>query len=175
MLPTRQRIAVDMDGVLADVYAQFLRMHEEDTGQQLSRDNIKGLLEEEAFPLHNEHVNRPGFFRTAPVMQDAPRVLELLNREYEVFIVSAAMEYPNSLKEKHDWLNAYFPFITWQQMVLCGSKSIICADIMIDDHFKNLDTFQGKTLLFTQPHNQDAPNKRHRRVGNWQEIAEILL
>ncbi|WP_114749391.1 5' nucleotidase, NT5C type [Pleomorphovibrio marinus] len=175
MLSTKQRIAVDMDGVLADVYAQFLRMHEEDTGQKLSREQVKGLLEEEAFPLHDEHVNRPGFFRTAPVMQEAPKVLELLNTHFEVFIVSAAMEYPNSLKEKHDWLNAFFPFITWQQMVLCGSKSIIRADIMIDDHFKNLDNFQGRTLLFTQPHNQTSPTKNHQRVDNWENIAELLL
>jgi 5'-nucleotidase len=171
----KQRIAVDMDGVLADVYAQFLRMHEEDTGQKLSRDEIKGLLEEEAFPLHDQHVNRPGFFRTAPVIPDAPKVLELLNKKYEVFIVSAAMEYPNSLKEKHDWLNVFFPFITWHQMVLCGSKSIVCADIMIDDHFKNLDNFQGKTLLFSQPHNVSKPAKSHLRVDNWRNIADLLL
>ncbi len=171
----KQRIAVDMDGVLADVYTQFIRMHREETGEELQKESLLGLLEEDAFPYHDQHVNSDGFFRNAPVIQDAPEVLKALNEWHEVFIVSAAMEYPNSLREKHDWLSNHFPFITWKQIVLCGSKSIICADIMIDDHFKNLDNFKGRTLLFTQPHNQNAKANHHTRVGSWKEIEKLLL
>ncbi|MEG7769311.1 5'-3'-deoxyribonucleotidase, partial [Listeria monocytogenes] len=78
-------------------------------------------------------------------MESSQYVLRRLNSLYEVFIVSAATEFPQSLTEKQAWLNEHFPFITWQQMVFCGSKTIINADIMIDDHFKNLDHFNGKT------------------------------
>ena len=47
---------------------------------------------------------------------------------------------------------------------------------MIDDHFKNLNFFKGETsILFTQPHNALADNGRHKRVRDWQEIANILL
>ena len=46
---------------------------------------------------------------------------------------------------------------------------------MIDDHFKNLDTFQGQTILFTQPHNVGKPTDNHKRVNNWKEIETILL
>ena len=54
-------------------------------------------------------------------------------------------------------------------------KAIIDADIMIDDHFKNLDLFKGTTILFTQPHNQLKNDGRHKRTNSWQEIASILL
>ena len=45
---------------------------------------------------------------------------------------------------------------------------------MIDDHFKNLDYFPGKTILFNQPHNQLSDTGRHTRVNSWYEI-DILL
>lgn len=168
-------IAIDMDGVLADVYAQFIEMHFAETGERLSQKDMIGLTEGEAFPHLLKHVNSKGFFETAPLITGARKVVEEIAKVYKVFIVSAATEFPLSLGEKHLWLSKHFPFITWQQMVFCGSKKIINTDIMIDDHFKNLDYFKGKTYLFTQPHNENANPKNHERVNSWEELKEILL
>jgi 5'(3')-deoxyribonucleotidase len=121
---------------------------------------------------------RKGVYRWSPPLPVIPgsrEVLEKLTNHYEVFIVSSATEFPQCLPEKQAWLNEHFPFIGWEQMVFCGVKTIIQADIMIDDHFKNLDPFPGKTLLFNQPHNQLAHDVRHTRVFNWMEIDDLLL
>lgn len=168
-------IAVDMDGVLADVYSQFLKMHSEEFGGQLTMADVEGVPEREAIPEILKYVNSEGFFRNAPLMADCQKYLSEINEKYKLYIVSAALEFPLSLSEKQSWLNEHFPFITWQQIVFCGSKEIIKADIMIDDHFKNLDYFTGDTLLFTQPHNKFSDPGKHRRVNTWQEIGEILL
>ncbi|HSI76791.1 MAG TPA: hypothetical protein VK957_12890 [Lunatimonas sp.] len=169
-------IAVDMDGVLADVYASFIAMHKQETGVLLSAEHLVGKTETEAFPHILKHVNSPGFFSNAPVIAGCQQVMEKLNESFELFIVSAAMEFPNSLREKHDWLVEHFPFIHWKQIVLCGSKSLICTDIMIDDHFKNLNVFKGeRTILFTQPHNSIADPGKHHRVENWKEVERLLL
>ncbi|HEX6846212.1 MAG TPA: 5'(3')-deoxyribonucleotidase [Chitinophagaceae bacterium] len=170
-----ERLAVDMDGVLADVYEQFFRYDEKDFGKRRSLESVTGVEERSAFPHINEYVYAKGFFRTAPVVKDSVKIVAELNKNYELFIVSAAMEFPQSLPEKFDWLNEHFSFLTWQQIVFCGSKTIIDADIMIDDHFKNLDLFKGTTILFTQPHNQLKNSGRHKRTDSWQEIASILL
>ncbi|MGN6294765.1 MAG: 5' nucleotidase, NT5C type [Chitinophagaceae bacterium] len=171
-----QRIAIDMDGVLADVYHQFFEMDEKDFGQRRPMEEVTGKPEREGFPNILQYVYRQGFFRTAPVMEDSRQIVEELNKKYDLYIVSAATEFPQSLPEKQAWLNEHFPFITWQQMVFCGSKQIIQANIMIDDHFRNLDHFKGETsLLYTQPHNVQTNEGRHKRVNNWKEIAGILL
>ena len=170
-----KKIAVDMDGVLADVYSQFLKMHEAEFGEILPMEAIEGRPEAIAFPNIRKYVNSPGFFLNAPVMEDSQQVLHQLNENYKVFIVSAATEFPGSLTEKQLWLNEFFPFITWQQIVFCGSKEIIKADLMIDDHFKNLDFFEGETLMFTQPHNKLADPGRHKRISSWQDIEKIFL
>lgn len=170
-----QRIAVDMDGVLADVYEQFFAWDEKEFGRRKTPEEVRGKAEFEAFPHSRKYVFSEGFFITAPVVPGSQEILRSLNDGYEVFIVSAAMEFPQSLGEKKEWLHRHFPFITWQQIIFCGSKQVVSADIMIDDHFKNLDYFPGATLLFTQPHNAESSEGRHRRVHSWEEIAGILL
>ena len=170
-----KKISVDMDGVIANVYSQFVRMHAAEFGRLITADEMNGKPEDIAFENALQYVRCPGFFRSAPVIENSQEVLRKLNDQYKIFIVSAAMEFPNSLVEKHAWLNEHFPFISWQQMVFCGSKEIIKADIMIDDHFKNLNFFTGETILFTQPHNKLADALHHKRVESWQEIERLLL
>jgi 5'(3')-deoxyribonucleotidase len=170
-----KRIAVDMDGVLASVFDQYIKYHYAETGELKTIKDGLGKTELEPFPHGKRYLHSKGFFRTLPVIPGSREVLEKLTNHYEVFIVSSATEFPQCLPEKQAWLNEYFPFIGWEQMVFCGVKTIIQADIMIDDHFKNLDPFPGKTLLFNQPHNQLAHDGRHTRVFNWMEIDDLLL
>lgn len=120
-------------------------------------------------------MHSPGFFENAPLIPGAQEALKKLSAHYKLFIVSAATEFPQSLHEKQRWLNNHFSFIHWQQMVFCGSKEIIKTDIMIDDHFKNLDHFSGKTYLFSQPHNETASPGRHIRVSSWKDVEMLLL
>lgn len=170
----KKQVLVDMDGVLADVYSQFIKMEFEDLGVIQTAEALRGKLELDAFPNGDKYVRSKGFFRTAPIIQGSIEGLKYLNDKYNVLIVSSATEFPDSLIEKMEWLNEYFPFINWQQMIFCGKKDSIKGDIMIDDHPKNLDYFHGQTILFTQPHNELITNEKHVRVNNWNEILNIL-
>ena len=164
-----------MDGVISDIYSQFIKYEQEDLGITQTTANFIGKLENEVFTNHDNYVTSKGFFFDAKPILDSIEVVRQLNDKYDLFIVSSAIQFPNSLQEKLDWLATHFPFINWRQIVFCGSKSIVCGDIMIDDHFKNLDNFNGQTILFTQPHNFGKDAKRHTRVETWAEIAKMLL
>lgn len=170
-----KKIIVDIDGVLADIYSQFRKFELEDLGANQDLSEITGKLEEEAFVNGEMYMAAKGFFRNAPVIEGCIEVLEKLNKVYDVFIVSAATKFPNSMAEKQEWLLEHFPFITWEQLAFCGTKELIKGDIMIDDHFKNLDRFHGRTILFSQPHNMNRSENGHARVGNWEEISQLLL
>jgi 5'(3')-deoxyribonucleotidase len=119
------------------------------------------------------HLYDPGFFRNLPVMKDCVTVIEQLNKKYKVFIVSAAMEFPNSLKDKLDWLNEHFSFLGWRQFAFCGSKEIVQADYMIDDLVRNFTAFSGKPYLYSGPHNTEIT--AYDRLDNWQHVAEVFL
>lgn len=170
-----EKLLIDMDGVISDIYAQFVKYEQEDLGITQTAATLNGKLENEAFRNHDNYVTSKGFFFNAPPILDSIEVVRQLNDKYDLFIVSSAIQFPNSLQEKLDWLATHFPFITWKQIVFCGSKSVVCGNIMIDDHFKNLDSFNGQTILFTQPHNFGKDAKQHTRVETWAEIAKMLL
>ncbi|KGO91280.1 5' nucleotidase, NT5C type [Flavobacterium subsaxonicum] len=168
-------IAIDMDGVIADVEGQLLEWYRTKYGITLTRDEIKGRTEETLFPekqVLREFLYTPGFFRTLPVIEGAVEALKELSRDFEIYIVSAAMEFPQSLFEKHQWLAEHFPFISWRNIVFCGDKSIIDTDFLIDDHCKNLDFCKGKALMFTAFHNVNQSH--HQRVNNWEEIPALV-
>jgi len=171
-----QSVIVDMDNVMANISRQFICWYRRETGEAVAPESLVGKPELGAFPqpeIVRSFLYTPGFFRNVPVMEDSQEVLAALNEKYKVFIVSSALEFPLSLPEKHAWLGEHFPFIQWQQIVFCGSKSLIKGDYMIDDYQKNLDYFDGEKLLYTAPHNQLVEG--YRRVNNWQEVASLLL
>ncbi len=171
----KKTIAIDMDGVLADVETQFLNWYEPDYGIKVPKENLIGVSEGDAFPdkgAVRKFVTAPGFFRTLPLMQDAVESVLSLMEDYEVYIVSAAMEFPQSLAEKYEWLKEHFPFIGWKHIVFCGDKSIINTDYMIDDHCKNLDFSKGETIMFSAGHN--ANYTHHTRANNWKEVVALL-
>ncbi|HWJ25448.1 MAG TPA: hypothetical protein VNS32_02840 [Flavisolibacter sp.] len=171
-----KRIIVDMDNVMANISQHFRDWYAEKTGELISHESLIGKGEMEGFPnpeLVKGFLYTPGFFRSVPIMKDSQEVMSELNKKHEVFIVSSALEFPQSIPEKYQWLQEHFPFIGWQQMVFCGSKSLIKGDYMIDDYLKNLDYFNGEKLLYTAPHNQLLEG--YNRVNNWQEVASILL
>lgn len=173
-----ERIIIDMDEVIADPMGAMIDWYQQhyqgqiDYEKMLAGSWIFGFPEEHR-QLVLERLHSPGFFRHLPVMEDSVRVLRELNSKYEVFIVSAAMEFPNSLVDKYDWLMEHFPFFSWRQLALCGDKKLVCGDYMIDDHVKNLKDFKGKPYMYTSAHNLSITD--YDRINNWKEAAEIFL
>lgn len=173
-----ETLSIDMDEVITDTAKKLKDWYTKEFGIIFSEEELKGKdLKEVVAPEHfskfHEYLNLPGFFADLEVMPDAVDVLEKLNKKYELFIVSAALEFPNSLKDKFDWISEKLPFINWKQICLCGTKSIVQTDIMIDDRARNFSHFQGRKILYTCHHN--IFEKDYERVKNWKEIEKKLL
>ncbi len=169
-----QRIAIDMDEVIADIMPKFLDLYHQQFGIQLEREQYWGKKIYTVPGAHDlrQALYHPGFFADLPVVEGSQEAVRALMDHYEVFIVTAAQEFRNSLADKHDWLLRHFPFIPWKNFVFCGDKSIIQADYLIDDHAFNLETFSGHGLLYTAPHN--IHEDRFTRVNNWAEVRAFF-
>ncbi|MDX1665933.1 MAG: 5'(3')-deoxyribonucleotidase [Saprospiraceae bacterium] len=168
------RIALDMDEVIADVQPKFLDIYEEKMGRRISREEYRGkkIYDTEGAESIRDHLYDKGFFADLPVMPDSQEVVRELLEDYEIFIVTAAMEFQASLEDKYNWLQKHFPFLHWKNFVFCGDKSIIRADYMIDDHPRNLRSFEGVGLLYTASHNVDETE--FIRVDNWKDIRRFF-
>ena len=174
-----KRIAIDMDDVMADTTVKIIQYINERVQSEYTYEGLINASSAEkqsfydVYISNNDFLWEPGFFDDIPVKSDAVEVIQSLMDHYEIFIVSAATEFPNSLKEKLSWMNIHFPFISWKNIVFCGHKHMISADYLIDDHEKNLKTFTGTPLLFTAPHNLHI--QEYERVNSWLEVKSRLL
>ena len=174
----RSRIAIDMDEVTADALARHLDLYNRAYQAAFTRDDMPGKYLHEIVPEeHRDHVHQMvrevGFFRDLPVMPGCVEVIRDLQRRYDIFITTAAMQFPNSFNEKYDWLAAHLPFIPWTHLVFCGDKSIVAADYLIDDHAGNFTHFRGEGILFSAAHNLHVTG--YRRVEDWAAVRRMFL
>lgn len=175
---SRLRIAIDMDEVMADSLSRHLQLYNDEFGTALCKQDLQGRPLHLAVPeAHRRRIDEialsDGFFWDLDVMPGCQEVIRELTKRYDVFIVTAAMEFPNSFLPKHAWLQEHFPFLDIRNVVYCGDKSIVDADIMIDDRIRNLEQFEGVKILFSAPHNLNE--KRFLRMNSWAEVQELLL
>ncbi|GAC1427256.1 MAG: 5'-3'-deoxyribonucleotidase [Flavisolibacter sp.] len=168
-----KRIAIDMDEVIADAQYRFSEWYERDFGikirkEQLRRQKIEDIINPEHKEAIKEYPRKEGFFKDLEVIEDSTEVIRELSKRFEIFITTAAMEFPFSFGHKLNWLNRHFPFISWKHIVFCGDKSIINADYLIDDNAYHFERFIGQGILFSAPHN--AAINWPVRVNSWQEV-----
>jgi len=175
---TKPRIILDQDDVLANTHGKLAQIVHEQFGLDLPADAFHAQPFQNVLSAENQKrlykiIRQPGFFTDIPVIEGAQEVVKALSDKYDIFIGTAAMEFPNSFREKYDWLKQHFEFIPVMNFVFCGDKSILHADYLIDDMPRNLKTFSGKGLLFNAPHN--LTETAYDRVMNWQDIGARLL
>jgi 5'(3')-deoxyribonucleotidase len=173
-----QRIAIDMDEVMADTMAHFLAKYNSRFGSNIQPVDFQGkhvfdVLHEEHKLAAMDYFQQEEFFATIPLMPNSAEVVLALTECYEVFITTAAMDVPRSFTAKFNWLQSHFPFIPTSRIVFCGDKSIIAADFLIDDNLRHLTNFRGEGILYTAPHNVNET--RFRRVNNWLDVKAMFL
>src|SRR5215470_1539431 len=171
----RLRIAIDMDETIADSLKEHIRRYNVEFAEAIKADDLYGKHLEEFAPFDRFDATRrlirnESFFDSLDVMEGAQEAIQELTCQHEVFIVSAAMEIPESFAAKHRWLQTHFPFIAASNVVFCGDKGIVDADYLIDDQARHFRSFSGTGILFSAPHN--LGETAYQRVSSWNEIRQ---
>jgi 5'(3')-deoxyribonucleotidase/uncharacterized protein with PQ loop repeat len=174
----RLRIAIDVDETIADSLKEHIRRYNAEFAEQINAGDLCGKHLEEFASLDRCEVVRrmirdESFFDCLEVIADAQQVIRELADEHEVFIVSAAMEIPESFAAKHRWLRRNFPFISTRNIIFCGDKRIVNADYLIDDEARHFSGFRGTGIIFSAPHN--LGETAYERVASWQDIRRKFL
>lgn len=173
----RLRLAIDMDEVIADFLVAQRDWYRKHHGYNWVDAELVGRQAEDlAERLHVEameaHLHEGAFFRDLPVMTGAQSAIRRLQDVFDVFIVTAAMEYPLCCEAKYLWLKDHFPFISPLNVVFCGDKGIVAADYLLDDNLRFLRAFRGTGVMFTAPHNLHADWTP--RVSGWAEAEAFF-
>ena len=174
-------ILVDMDDTIEQLLKEWVRTVNEKFGRSVTVDDVKSWNVAEAYPgLSWEDVYmvtvEPGFWgRVEPIPGAAEGLKTLMDRGHDVMIVTAT--YYESVPEKmRDLLFKYFPFISWNQVIVTTRKQLIKGDILIDDGVHNLEGGGYAKILVTAPNNReyDAEANGMIRVNNWDEILKAV-
>lgn len=106
------RIAIDMDEVIADFTAKLLQLYNEKYGASYTKSDLAGINLRDIRPEHAENIREmildADYFSDLPVIEGAKEALEKLSEKHELFITTAAMDFPTSFNAKYGWLRVNF-------------------------------------------------------------------
>jgi 5'-nucleotidase len=173
----RLRIAVDMDEVLADALGKQLRTYNDHFGAHVTPGALHGVELADIVPQEHQKwvlgmLHQPGFFADLEWIPGAQEEMERLCAVHDVFIASAATEFPTSFVDKLNWLNRHLPQVPRHRVVFCGEKSVLNVNYLIDDTPQHFVGLNGVGLLFDAPHNRG--DKTHYRVHGWREVPAAI-
>lgn len=116
------------------------------------------------------------FWKTVTPKFDAIKYLSMLNDEgYDIYLCTST-DYRNVRIKYENIVQKYFPYISWDKVIVCSKKQMVNADILIDDGVHNLVGGKYLKILLTTPHNKtfNAEANDVFRASDWEEIYSIV-
>lgn len=170
-------ILVDLDDTLTNLSETWVRVLNERHGLSAKHSDISewdiGLI----FPtLTKEQVIQPlledDFWDlVTPLPGSAEYLGKIINDGHLIYIVTAS--YYTTLKAKMDKvLFKYYPFLSWDNVIVTSNKQMVRGDILIDDGIHNHIGGDYHNVLMDAPHNKryDAETNGFIRVHSWREV-----
>jgi 5'-nucleotidase len=180
--PKRKPILlIDMDGVIADYYGQFVRIWRmRHPGRMIvPAENLKGMYLEDSYPAQYENDIRRvncsvGFFEGMLPIKGA---IAALNRildegEFDVFLCSTpdTGSFNHSCpSEKVRWVELLLGKRWLKRIILTHDKTMVVGDFLIDDKpdIKGIFNPAWKQIVFTHAYNKHLTD--HPRLDDWSE------
>ena len=174
-------ILIDMDDTIEQLLKAWLIGVNERYGYSVRYEDVTswdvsapypGLTKEQVYAIPDE----PGFWGTVePIEGAADAIRRFMDAGHEVYIVTAT-PYVSVREKMDDLLFRWFPFITWNQVIITSHKQLIRGDVLIDDGIHNLEGGDYVRILMTAPHNKsyDAEGNGMIRVSRWDDIEKVI-
>lgn len=134
-----------------------------------------------AFPtLSRAEVYAPlyerGMWESVRPIKDADYYLRrLIEDGHQIVIVTASAPETVNLKLSNV-LFRYFPYFTYEDVIITSQKSLVNGDILIDDGPHNFINWSHDGILMSAPHNRgfDAEGFGLTRADNWREVYDAV-
>ena len=137
----------DMDGVLCDYF----------------RAARKALLEN---PTQIYPQSQWGFFLKLEEIPGAINAIRKLQEKYDVWILTRpSFKNVNCFTEKAQWILDHFDFNLLEKTIMCGDKSLLKGDYLIDDmDGDGQPNFEGEWIRFGS-----------KEFLDWKSVADYLM
>lgn len=177
------KIFLDCDGVIVSLLPTWLRLYNEQTGENVQVEDIKewDLFSQVKQPkiLNKILLSKKFFQKPEPyldVLEVLPRLLK--DERFDIFILTQVpRQSPYAGWDKREWLRKYLPQFDMERFISAHHKYLLSGKdrIILDDHPRHIKQWTkegGFAVCFDHPYNQEV--KCSRRVNNWKEFKELL-
>jgi 5'(3')-deoxyribonucleotidase len=124
------KIAVDIDGVLADQVGSVLNVIEKEYGLKYHKGDVNHahwtFCGREIWSEIAGLLADPEYTLSVPLIEGSQKGIKQLN-DHEVFVVTARR--PNSEVATKEWLSTFFPCLTDYYRASTGTKHTIPSDV----------------------------------------------
>ncbi len=179
------KIAVDIDGVLADQVGAALKKIEEKYGQRYSKNDVNcahwRFGGRDIWLEISELLTNPEYVMGLSVIEGSQIALRQLSKHYVCVVTARRPETEQATKQ---WLNTYFPCLKEYYHARTGTKHTIPSDVLIDDFDLNIVEFVKSDpdrygILFMHPWSINGAEieKYADRIyycHEWQSVVEAV-
>ena len=178
-------VAVDVDEVCADLLGEWLRRYNERYNDTLIPEQIRGWslvpqVKPECGNKLYDILREPGLYHCVkPVPLALAGVMMLREAGHRVVFVSSCVV--GTVDDKVQWLIRHgflLPGHAQPDFIACTDKSLINADVLIDDRVDNVESFPRSALLMSVPHNYGMKCSRQRvssMIGAYDGVKALAL
>ena len=176
------RALIDMDGVLADFEAEFLRRWKERYPDELA----VAIEDRRGFPLKKDYPERlhrtireifteEGFYAALPPVEGGMAALDAMRTEgLDVWICTSPLSSSRTcMQEKVDWVAEHLGDRWVRRLIITRDKTLVRADVLIDDRPEVTGSEREpmwEHVLYDQPYNRNVAGLRRLDWSNWREI-----
>ena len=171
-------VAIDVDGVIADLMQVVLAQYNGDYKDSLVKDDIRAwdvslFVKSECGKKIFSYFEDPHIYDDVKPINES--LLGITNiRQMGNRVIFATTSANGTHGAKLAWLSIFGYLSDRKDYIECADKSLIRADVLIDDGIHNLLVFPGERVIFTQPWNKSMSVSGSWRANNWEEVVEII-
>lgn len=175
------KILIDMDDTIEHLLIAWVDYINKRYGTSVKHEDVTQWDLRVAFPtLTNEQLHslleEDEFWKTVRPMEGAAETIQwMIDQGHEVYIVTASA--CRTIQPKMEYvLFKYFPFLTWDNVIITTHKQMIQGDILIDDAPHNLLGGKYVKILMDAPHNRafNAEANGMCRIKNWDDAKSVI-
>jgi len=176
------KIALDVDGVLADVIVSWIEINNQNR-TKISKNDVTSWdfwkqFNIDRFDFYSELSKCwENWNEIPPTEKNLQESTKLLNQNATVDIVTAREQYTDTFVK--NWLNHFnISYDNYVSVIDGTMKADLDYDLFIDDSPLNADKLtlkNKKFLLYNQPWNQNIQLKNVNRISNLFDVVKLIF
>ena len=176
-------IAIDMDETIEGLVPAWVDWLNEKHGLNVSYNDITDWDMTKFFPeISKDEVYKPllsgkDFWEKVKPYPDAIKTIKALKDDGHNVLIVTSSDYRTIQTKMDVVLFKYFPYLSWDDVVVTSTKQLIRCDVMVDDGWHNLVGGEYFKILLDKSYNRNVDTNSDfwaiRRYG-WGEIYETI-